>query len=415
MKSISTLAVGVALALGAVSLAAPVQAVAKDSAKESKASKYKPKFSKEAQPKLAALQKAMDGTDEAAYQAALAAAKAAAQNADDKFVIGQFQLNHAIKVNDEAEKLAAIEAMIQSGGAAQEDLGTLYQNLGGLAFNAKDYPKAEGAFRKQLELQPSNQEVMNNLAATLIQQKKTGEAIALVEQRITSAKAANQPVAEAVYKQALGLAYETGSPRSVELSRELVAAYPTTENWRNALLIYRELKNPTGDANLDFLRLMRVTKSLDGERNYYELADAANMKGLPGEAKAVLDEGAAAKAFDPNKAIFKELLASTGGKIKEDRASLAPLETKARAAASGTLALNTGDAYFGYGDYAKAVELYKVAMQKGSIDANLANSHLGMAYALAGQKAEAEAAFKAVTGPRTDLAAYWLLWLSQQG
>jgi hypothetical protein len=54
-------------------------------------------------------------------------------------------------------------------------------------------------------------------------------------------------------------------------------------------------------------------------------------------------------------------------------------------------------------------------MQKGNVDANLANSHLGMAYALAGQKAEAEAAFKAVTGPRTDLAAYWLLWLSQQG
>ncbi|MGS1017758.1 hypothetical protein [Allosphingosinicella humi] len=413
MKSISTLAMGVALALGAVSLAAPVQAVAKDS-QESK-SKYKPKFSKEAQPKLAALQKAMEGADEAAYQAALAAAKAAVQNADDKFVLGQFQLNHAIKTNNEAEKLAAIETMVQSGGAAQEDLGTLYQNLGGLAFNAKDYPKAEAAFRKQLELQPSSQEAMNNLAAALIQQKKTGEAIGLVEQRIAAAKAANQPVEEGVYKQALGLAYESGSPRSVELSRELVAAYPSVDNWRNALLIYRELKNPTGDANLDFLRLMRVTKSLNGERNYYELADAANLKGLPGEAKAVLDEGVAAKAFDPNKAIFKELIASTGAKIKEDRASLAPLETKARAAASGTLALNTGDAYFGYGDYAKAVELYKVAMQKGNVDASLANSHLGMAYALAGQKAEAEAAFKAVTGPRTDLAAYWLLWLSQQG
>jgi tetratricopeptide (TPR) repeat protein len=411
MKSISTLAMGVALALGAVSLAAPVQAAAK----EAKEAKYKPKFSKEAQPKLAALQKAMAGTDEAAYQAALAAAKAAVQNADDKFVLGQFQLNHAIKANDDAEKLVAIEMMIQSGAASQEDLGPLYQNLGGLAFNAKDYPKAEAAFRKQLELQPSNPEAMNNLAAALIQQKKTGEAVGLVEQRIAAAKAANQPVEESVYKQALGLAYESGSPRSVELSRDLVAAYPSPENWRNALVIYRELKNPTGDANLDFLRLMRVTKSLDGERNYYELADAANMKGLPGEAKAVLDEGVAAKAFDPNKAIFKELIASTGGKIKEDRASLAALETEARAAASGTLALNTGDAYFGYGDYAKAVELYKLAMQKGNVDASLANSHLGMAYALAGQKAEAEAAFKAVTGPRTDLASYWLLWLSQRG
>jgi Tetratricopeptide repeat. len=410
MKSISTLAMGVALALGAVSLAAPVQAAAKE---ESKAPKRK--YSKEAQPKLGAVQKALGAADEAAYQAAIAEAKAVVQNADDKYVLGQLMLSHAIKVNDDPEKLAAIEMMVNSGGATPDEMPALYQNLGGLAFNAKDYPKAEAAFRKLVELQPNSPDGLNNLAAALIQQKKTGEAVGLVEQRITAAKASNQPVPEEVYKQALGLAYESGSPRSVDFSRDLVAAYPSAENWRNALAIYRELKNPTGDANLDFLRLMRVTKSLNGERNYYELADAANMKGLPGEAKAVLDEGVAAKAFDPNKAIFKELIASTGAKIKEDRASLAPLETKARAAASGTLALNTGDAYFGYGDYAKAVDLYKVAMQKGNVDASLANSHLGMAYALAGQKAEAEAAFKAVTGPRTDLAAYWLLWLSQKG
>jgi hypothetical protein len=37
-----------------------------------------------------------------------------------------------------------------------------------------------------------------------------------------------------------------------------------------------------------------------------------------------------------------------------------------------------------------------------------------MALALAGQKAEAETALRAVTGPRAGLANYWLLWLAQR-
>jgi hypothetical protein len=37
-----------------------------------------------------------------------------------------------------------------------------------------------------------------------------------------------------------------------------------------------------------------------------------------------------------------------------------------------------------------------------------------MALALAGQRAEAEAAFRSVTGPRAELASLWMLWLAQR-
>jgi tetratricopeptide (TPR) repeat protein len=409
MKSTSILALGVALALGGLSAAAPAYAAQE---KSEAAPERKYKFSKEAQPKLAELQKALNAGDEAAYQAALAAAKAAAQNNDDRYVIGQMQLSHAIKANDDAQKLAAIQALIQSGGATEAELPALYQNLGALQFNAEQYGEAAASFKKQLELQPNNKEAMNNLAAALAQQDP-GQAATVLAQQIEAAKAANQPVPEETYKQALGLAYEAQSPQAIELSRELVAAYPTAENWRTALTLYRESKNPTGDVNLDLLRLMRVTDSLNSERNYFELADAANNKGLPGEAKAVLDAGIAAKAVDPNKPVFKELLANASGKVEEDRGSLPALEKKAMASSTGTLAVSTGDAYYGYGDYAKAAALYRAALEKGSVDANLVNTRLGMALAQAGQKAEAEAAFKAVTGPRAELTSYWLIWLNQ--
>jgi hypothetical protein len=44
----------------------------------------------------------------------------------------------------------------------------------------------------------------------------------------------------------------------------------------------------------------------------------------------------------------------------------------------------------------------------------VANNRLGMALGLAGQRAEAETALRAVTGPNADIASFWLLWLSQR-
>ena len=409
MKFTSTLALGIALALGGVSIAAAPAQAAQEEAKERKFN-----FSEKARPALAELQKAAQAGDQAAFQAALAAAQAAAQNNDDRYVIAQFQLNNAIQANNEDGKLAAIEAMIQSGGATQAELPTLYSNLGAIAYNKGDYAKAAQAFKKLLEIQPGNKDAMTNLAAALSQQGNPAEAAALVEQRLQAAEAAGETPPEGLYKQALALAYEAKSPKAIELSRELIAAYPTAQNWRDGLMIFREMRNPTGDANLDLMRLMRAANALNGERDYYELADAANTKGLPGEAKAVIEAGVAAKAINATQPAFKDLLASASSKVEQDRASLPGLEKKAMASADGKLALSTGDAYYGYGDYAKAAALYRAALEKGSIDANIANTRLGMALALAGQKAEAEAAFKAVTGPRAELAGYWLLWLGQK-
>src|SRR3546814_12497972 len=55
------------------------------------------------------------------------------------------------------------------------------------------------------------------------------------------------------------------------------------------------------------MRLMRAAGAMKGESDYYEYANSAYMKGLPGEAKAVIDEGVAAKVLNPGKQTFAEL------------------------------------------------------------------------------------------------------------
>ena len=94
------------------------------------------------------------------------------------------------------------------------------------------------------------------------------------------------------------------------------------------------------------------------------------------------------------------------------RASLPQLAAEAKAGAAARLAVRTADAYYGYGDYAQAAELYRAALTKTGADPNLINLRLGMALARAGDKAGATAALNAVTGPRAELAKFWLVYLA---
>ena len=85
-------------------------------------------------------------------------------------------------------------------------------------------------------------------------------------------------------------------------------------------MIYRDAANLDKGANLDLMRLMRASKSLKGEHDWFELADTANDSGLPGETKAVLDEGIAAHEVDPSRPTFKDLVTTSNARIPADKA-----------------------------------------------------------------------------------------------
>jgi hypothetical protein len=159
---------------------------------------------------------------------------------------------------------------------------------------------------------------------------------------------------------------------------------------------------------------MLASGSLAGERDYFDFANALNQGGYPAEAKAVLDAGISRRMVDGARSPFRELLQTANARLAADRADLPNSQRSALAAATGTPALRTGDAFLGHARYPEAIALYQAALQKGGVDANIVNTRLGIAYALSGQRPLAETAFRAVTGPRAEVAAFWLLWLSQR-
>lgn len=423
MKSVSRITLGVALILGSAAMVATVPADAqrlKKSQPTAQPAQRSFNISKEERAVLLPVQTAVTAKDWAAAQAALPAAVAAAQSPDARYAVGRFQLEIGLGANNIPMQRQGLDNLIASGQVPAADLPVIYRNQGVLANNANEKAKAEASFAKVVELSPNDPEALIALAQVKNDLRKPKEAVPLITRAIDMKRAAGQPVDESWYKYALKMAFDGRSDpalrqTSVSLSRQLVAAFPTKENWRDALLIFRDTSSLDPAAELDVLRFMRSSGALAGERDWFDLADGLYRAGNYGEAKAVLDDGIAKRMIDPKKAAFAELIRLNGARLNGDRASLAGEETKAMAGANGALALKIGDAFYGYGEHAKAIALYRAALSKGGVDANVVNTRIAMAQLASGDRAGAEATFKALTGTRGDLGAFWIAWLTRSG
>lgn len=411
MKLISTLAASAAaLAAGAL-LAQPALAAAKkEEAKQPEAGKRKWNLSNEAKKPLQELEAAVRSKDPAAYAAKLAPAQAAVRNADDKYALAQLMLQHALDINDVPGQLAALQAALASGAPDATEAAKLNRNIGILAANARNWSVAESALGASVAANPNDLDSVVNLARAKIELNKPAEALDLLQKAIALSNAAGKPAPESWYQNALKLAYNTHNQAAVtQLNGELLRLFPSQLNFKNALAIYRASGKLPTSSEIDLLRLMQASGTA-GKNEYIYLASLADQAGLPGEAKGAIDAGRRAGLLGAGDA--GQIYGANAPKIAADRASLAADEAKARAGGTGRLALNTGNAYYGYGDYAKAADLFRLALGKPDTDASLANLRLGEALAMAGDRAGAAAAFKAVSGPRAELAALWSTWLS---
>jgi tetratricopeptide (TPR) repeat protein len=429
MKRASTFAVAASVLASSLYLAtaaAPAlsQKAGKAPEKSQKKGKTKPgevtltdgrvvKLSPAVHPLLIALETASKLPDNADFDAKLAAARAAATTPEERYLIELYEVRHALAANQPDREMAAREAVLATGITNAEENYALNERIGILANQRGDNAKAEQAFTRLVELKPNDSTALWNLSVAKSKLKKDAEALALIERAIAAHAAAGTKAEEGWYGRALELAQRTrATDKSIALSRDLLAAYPSAQNWRNALIVHRNGVRTDRAANIDALRLMRASKALKEPSEYYALSASLAEAGYPGEAKAVLDEAVSARALARGDEDYRRIDALIAGKIDEDRRSLAGLEARA-SSLSGTQALKGGDALLGYGEYAKAATLYRAALAKGGVDAGLVNTHLGMALALSGDKAGAEAAFRAVTGSRAVLAGYWLIWLTQ--
>lgn len=372
--------------------------------------KISAEFAKAYQDLLAAVT-----ANDATIAAKSSAAHAAAKTPEEHFLAAQLDLKAAVAAKSDAGIATALETMLSTNQLTQEQLPPAYLSLGKTRYNLKQFPQATAAFEKTLQLDPNNAEAKALLDRTRVNSAASPtDAVALLQKSIEQQSAGGAKVPEDLYKQAISTAYKAKLPAAVDLSRQWVAAYPSPANWSDAIRIYRNLHEIDDAATLDLLRLARAAGALSGEADYDRYAYAALTKGYPGEAKTVLEEGIKAGAVNPNKTPFKEEIAQAKQKAAGEEATLDGAAKSALAGGTAKAALATGDLLYGYGQYAKAAEVYRAALKRPGADTSLVNLHLGMALARSGDKAGATAALNAVTGARAEIAKYWLAYLSTQ-
>ena len=414
MKTTLRAALAAALLTGVAGIAltaAPALAAKKD---EKAAPKQN--YTKAVLVALQAAQKALQATDVATATAQVQIADAAKITADDILAVGQIKINIGLTTKDNAMIETGLETALSSGKVAETEVPKYWRNLGALAIQKNDYNKAIRAYVELEKIQPANGDTAISLAEMYQKTKQTPQAVATFARAVAARQASGEPVPEAWYRRALAIAYDARLPNETRAaSLALVAAFPNPTNGRDSLTIFRDGAKMDDQGMLDVFRLQRAAGALAGERDYAEYSETASLRGLPGEAKTVADEGIAKGMLSTAKPFVKDMQATLGPRVAKDKASLPALEKEALGAkGTAKLIAGTADGYFGYGNYAKAATLYKAALAKGA-DPAITNLRLGASLALGGDKAGATEALNAVKGgPRETLAQFWLAYLSKK-
>ncbi|ODP38499.1 tetratricopeptide repeat protein [Sphingomonas turrisvirgatae] len=418
MKSVSKAALAAVLLMGVPAFVAGSPALAQKKKEEAGGLKVSDAWRKSA----AEVQKLVEAKDWAGVKARIDALDAVSQNDDEKYYAASFRLAAAAGSNDNPSAIRALDVLLANPKTPQAELGKFNYFRGDFAYQAKQFPAAAQFFTKARDLgfQPQGTNLNLRIAQAQLDGGQVAAGAAAIDTAIKAEEAAGRKAPEAWYKVVVSKFYTAGDKANAAqwLARQ-VAAYPSPEAWRSSLMVYMEQASAKGatmdaDLRLDVLRLIRAAKGLAGESDYYEYADAAQRRGLPWEVVSLFDEGrATGKISKPNPRLdplYTQAIARQKAEV-----SLTAEEKRAAGAANGAVAMSTADAYLASGNNAKAVELYRLALQKGGVDTALVNTRLGIALARSGQKAEAKAAFASVTsGPRAELARFWTAWVDQQ-
>lgn len=428
MRRLSSTALSIALVALSAGLVTPTVALAQKKAKTEEAQGPKLSASKEFIPGAQEIQKLLAANDFAAAKAKLPEVEAKATKPDDQYFVGNFYLNTGIGLKDETLQRAGIDKMLASGLTPAADVGKLELASGQLALNAKDYAAARDHLNKAAAANYGGPAVEVYLAESYFgeaagnvqngQLTPAGKALAQqglphLRKAIDAEQASGKTADASWYSRGMTMAALSGDPSQVEWFKLVLAHDGTPANWRIALRSVQDANhNMTRDETLDLLRLMAATKSLSNDFSYNEYAESAWKAGLPGEVKSVIDNGR--KAGELNASSLSDLYRLASDAIAKDKASLPSSETSAASAATGRPAASTANAYLGYGEYAKAAALYRVALEKGGVDANEVNTRLGIALARSGDKAGALEAFGKVngTGVRKNIADLWTVWVN---
>ena len=347
------------------------------------------------------------------YAAALKKTREAAavkkKTAYESFVVNDFMGYLSARLGDYASAVKAYEASYGSSYVPAAQKPKRLKALADMAYRGKMYGKA-ASFASQYQKSFGPDQSMQVLVMQSDYLRKDYPAAAKsAAALVASAEKAGKAPEESWLQIQMASAQQAGDKamRAAAL-RKLVKYAPSDVYWKQLLADTQRAVGTSDRMTLELDRILRAKGYMDSSRRYMEAAQIAIQLGLPGEAKALMEEG------------FKKGV--LGGKDKNRELRLLNMAKKLAAEDRQTLAKDAptpkgkaalGEAYASYGDYAKAIALYKSALASPFPKADLARLHLAQAYLATGRKSAAQKALHGIKDPKAaQLAGVWALVIS---
>lgn len=316
--------------------------------------------------------------------------------------------------NVQAERLALTD-MFKTGFVPKADAARLRYVAGYLSYVVGNYDDAFAQLDYARTLGYDNIDASLLRADIYLRRNKPKEAWPYVQEAMARKRASGEKIPAAWFDRAISLAYQAGNWADLgALYRERLSLYQTTRDWRSALSNYLPAAALEPQIQIDLYRLQAASGSMASERDYQSYAQLADKTGYHAETKAIIEAGRSAGKLTNGQTVTAQLLKTAAPKATKEMAALPAAEKKAASAKNGEAALAAADVYFSLAQYPKAVELYRLALSKGGVNADQANARLGIALARSGDLATAKTVLADVKGDWSSVAGFWSIWLEEQ-
>jgi hypothetical protein len=331
----------------------------------------------------------------------------------ETYAINRMKLSLGSLSNNDAMAIGALESVLASGFLPPADKDNFTQALGGMYYNAKNYPKAIEWFKRYQKESTTPEKVRDPLIRSYY---LSGDYATAKTELLPLLSSTTQPSQEDLRLLASSANKVKDDATYLAALEKMVAFYPSDDYW-NDVINRGVARRPGFNVNenlIDLYRLKNAAVQKMEQEDYTNLAELALQAGFPTEAKKAVDAGFAAGVLGTGSTAAKDrqLRDKATKGANDDAKNIAAGEASAAKSKNGAGLVNIGWAYVTMEQYDKGIGFIQQGLAKGGLkQADEAKLRLGIAYARAGKKEDAIKTFESVkaSGGLSDMAKYWTI------
>jgi hypothetical protein len=338
----------------------------------------------------------------------------------EKFAVDLTRGSAAQGAGDVDTAVSSFESVVSSGRLPPADQLKVVGAIAEMRYQQKDYAKAISWAQRFEKEGGSDTGIHQVLIQSHYLSGNNAEAARLLKDEIEAdEKADRAPTEERL--QFLASCYVKMNDTSgyVQALEKLVAHYPKKTYWADLISRVRRKPGYSERLDLDVLRLQLATGNLSKPTEYMEMAQLALQAGFPSEAKKIMDQGYSSGLLGKGAEADRQnrLRELANKQAAQDVASVSS-ESEASGSKDGDALIAIGYNYVLNGKAERGLALMEQGLKQGPLKhPEEAKLHLGLAYAMAGQRAKAIQQLQSVRGNdgAADLARLWVLQTNRNG